>query len=92
MNAERLHMFGMAEKKPKKKKKSTGGAHKTDRSPMMLPDPWDAVVQDLASEDGQPKLWYVIKLIKQAAEAKGKTNLPTPPWDKQKPPPATEPK
>lgn len=72
-------MVAMAEKKPKK---PTGGKHKTPRKPMFLPEEWDVVARDLAGEDEMPKLWYVIKLLKSAAEAKGRTNLPRPPWIK----------
>ena len=75
-------MRAMAEKKPKK---PTGGKHTTPRKPMLLPEEWSAVADDLASEAGQPKVWYVIALLKAAAEAKGRKDLPKPPWDKKKP-------
>ncbi|AMV29265.1 hypothetical protein VT84_36900 [Gemmata sp. SH-PL17] len=72
-------MVAMAKKKPK------GGKHTTNRKPMLLPEAWDAIAQELATAAGQPKMWKVVELLKREAEAKGMTNLPRPPWVKEKP-------
>ncbi len=72
-------MVGMS-----KSKKPTGGKHKTERRNLPLPEPWMVLAEELAAESQQPTGWFVIKLLKAAAETAGKP-APVPPWDKKKP-------
>jgi hypothetical protein len=63
-------------------KKRKGGKHTTKRAPVMLPEAWDVVAQQLAERAQKPKLWHIIALLKKDAEEAGLTDLPRPPWVK----------
>ena len=68
-------MPGMA-----KKKKPSGGTHKTPRKPVQLPEDWLTVAQEMASERMTPASWFIVELIRREAEASGRKGLPPVPW------------
>lgn len=82
-------MLAVMEPKNKKAKAETtasgrrrGGEHKTPRTPIQMPDPWNDVLLELAALDEKNRLWYLIKLVGEAAEAKGLQH-PEWPWKKK---------
>ena len=64
-----------------KKRGRPSGQHKAPRKPMMLPEGWLKVVQELAAEKQMPAMWYVVSLVKEQAEKAAKPDLPSAPWD-----------
>lgn len=67
----------------KKRSERSGGAHKTVRIPYQIPKPFSDLITRLAKEKQQPKVWYLLALILDAAKAAGvkEEDLPEPPWD-----------
>lgn len=64
---------------PKKKKPS--GKNVTPRKPVQFPVPWLDVARERARANRQPLLWYLVDLVKKDAEANGRTEFPTEPWE-----------
>ena len=65
-----------------KKKKPTGGPHKTERRTIQFPLAWFQVAQRLAKMDKpSPTVWYLVALVKEKAEAAGLNDLPPLPWE-----------
>lgn len=62
------------------KKKKVSGKHATPRKPVQMPADWLAVAQDMAADRKTPTVWFLIDLIRQEAEAAGKSPLPPVPW------------
>ncbi|QEL14632.1 hypothetical protein PX52LOC_01524 [Limnoglobus roseus] len=67
-------MLTMERKKPKKTKDTR------KRQAILLPPEWHEVAVKLASKDGRPILWYVIRNLKEKAEAAG-VSVPLAPWE-----------
>lgn len=65
-------------------KRGDGGAHQTPRRNVAIPTAWAEVADRLASDVRSPTAWFIVGLIKSAAEAAGITDLPPAPWDKAK--------
>lgn len=72
-------------------KKSDGGAHQTRRRNIALPDAWVDLADSLANEGPTPTAWWIIGLIRAAAEAAGRTDIPPVPWGRSKSPPGSPP-
>jgi hypothetical protein len=74
---------------PRKKQKgssdpkpSDGGKHKTPRTAINFPKDWYALIRDRSGARAQPKLWYLIELVRKDAEQAGVEDIPPVPWKK----------
>lgn len=63
------------------RKKKPSGKNVTPRKPVQVPVAWLEVARERARANRQPLLWYLIDLIKKDAEANGRTEFPTEPWE-----------
>lgn len=62
------------------KKKKQSGEHVAPRKPVQLPADWLKLAQEMAAKRPMPVMWLIVELIKQKAEAEGRTDLPPTPW------------
>lgn len=62
------------------KKKPTGGAHKTPRKPVQVPEEWLVLARKLANIHRQPTLWFLLSLVADAADKEG-IERPRLPWE-----------
>ena len=63
-----------------KKKKQSGGPHKTPRSAVQIPADWWALARKLAAMRAQPAMWLLLTLLADAAEKAGEPR-PRFPWE-----------
>lgn len=63
-------------------KKYPGGKHTTPRKPVQIPETWIKLARQLAAKNEQPMLWYLLKLIGEAADKEG-LDHPAYPWEEE---------
>ena len=65
------------------KKKPSGGKNTTPRTPVQVPTAWLTIARQLAGQNRQPTVWYLISLIEKDARENGVTTFPPTPWDQE---------